>query len=49
MLTNTYLQYGQDKSIVAILGIAYVSASVIGSIIRFFTLLKEKFYNKLPS
>lgn len=49
MIVNIYLQYGQGNSLAAILGIAYVSASVVAFIIRFFTLLKEKLYNKLPS
>jgi hypothetical protein len=48
MLTNIYLQYGQDKSLGAILGIAYVSAATIALIIRSLTLVKEKLYNRLP-
>ena len=47
MLTNSYLQFGQNKSILAILGFSYVSAGVVAFIIRFFTFIKE-LYNRLP-
>ncbi len=48
MLTNIYLQYNQSRSLGEVLAISYIGASVVAFIIRFFTLIKEKLYNRLP-
>jgi hypothetical protein len=49
MITNIYLQRNSEHSLIEVLALAYVSASIVALIIRFFTLLNEKLFNKAAS